>query len=563
MTKRLVSMAILVLMAFSLFSGCGTTKPADTAAPAESTQAAQPQAEQTQPEATTATATTVETQADAGVVLPLTKEKVNLSYWMFFNPRAEAFIKDMNENYVYAEAEKRTNVHIDFQLVHPMQQVEKFNLAMAADTYPDMVLNLSGLYTGGLDKAISDGVCIRLNDYLNKLLNYQKVAEVSAEAKKNARTDRGNLGEFMSVMINESGAGNGPMIRGDWLEELGLAKPETYDDYYNMLKAFKEKKGATGAYCMQAKGVPTGNYLVAGYGIAGVCATDPILEVPFYQVDGKVKFGLIEPGFKEYITMISKWYSEGLIYKDYLKNTGFNNTEVESAILNGESGLWYSDISMLPMYDKRASDTKFKTIAIQDAVKNKGDQMHIGTNLSNYKGGGVSITDNCKNLDIALAWCDYWYSEEGQLLANYGIEGQTFTYFDGKPVLTDLIFNNKDMDSQLAIFVYLLEQGGFVQDRSRTDPGYTREQLDAGRIWLTNKDYSYLMPNISQTPDESTEFSGKMNDILTYSMESIHKFIMGKTPLTEYDNFVKNIKDMGIDRCIELRQAAVDRYYKR
>ncbi|NTV88895.1 MAG: extracellular solute-binding protein [Clostridiales bacterium] len=561
MVKRIVSLAITVIMALSILGGCGTQTTATTAttatAAAQDTQAA--------PAATTAepAAATTAAEAATAVALPLSKEKVNLSYWMFFNPRAEAFLKDMNDNPVYKEAEKRTNVHINFTLVHPMQQAEKFNLAVASDTYPGLVLNMSNLYNGGIDKAISDGVVIPLNDKMDKLPNYKKVTEVSDEARKNAKTDGGNYGEFLSVMINETGAGNGPMVRGDWLEELGIASPETYDDYYNMLKAFKEKKNATGAFLLQAKGVQTGNYLTAGYGLVGVLAMDPFMDLPFYQVDGKVKFGPTEPGFKEYITMISKWYSEGLIYKDYLKNTGFNNTEVESAILNGESGLWHSDLSMMPTYAQKSADKKFKTIAIQDAVKNKGDKMHVGTNLSNYKGGGVCITDNCENVDVALAWCDYWYSDEGSLLANYGVEGDTYSLVDGKPVLGDKIFKNKDMDSQLAVFCFLMEQGGFVQDRSRTNPGYTQDQLNAGTIWTTNKDYSYLLPNISQTPDESTEFSVKINDIATFAMENIHKFIQGKTPMTEYDSFVQKMKDMGIDKCIALKQAALDRYNAR
>ena len=31
----------------------------------------------------------------------------------------------------------------------------------------------------------------------------------------------------------------------------------------------------------------------------------------------KVKYGPLEPGYKEYITMLSKWYAEDLIDKDF------------------------------------------------------------------------------------------------------------------------------------------------------------------------------------------------------------------------------------------------------
>ena len=37
---------------------------------------------------------------------------------------------------------------------------------------------------------------------------------------------------------------SGPIIRADWLEELGLEVPQTIDDWTNVLTAFKEQKGA-------------------------------------------------------------------------------------------------------------------------------------------------------------------------------------------------------------------------------------------------------------------------------------------------------------------------------
>lgn len=48
-----------------------------------------------------------------------------------------------------------------------------------------------------------------------------------------------------------------------------------------------------------------------------------------------------------------------------------------------------------------------------------------------------------------LSWpvqlCDYMYTTDGILLANYGVEDVTFTYnAEGKPEFTDLIMNNPD-----------------------------------------------------------------------------------------------------------------------
>ena len=49
----------------------------------------------------------------------------------------------------------------------------------------------------------------------------------------------------------------------------------------------------------------------------------------FYQENGVVKFGPIEPGYRDYLETIAKWFAEDLIYRDFLtieNNTTFWST---------------------------------------------------------------------------------------------------------------------------------------------------------------------------------------------------------------------------------------------
>ena len=50
--------------------------------------------------------------------------------------------------------------------------------------------------------------------------------------------------------------------------------------------------------------------------------------------------------------------------------------------------------------------------------------------------------------------------------------------------------------------------------------------------------------------------SGRAVRYCTYVQESQLAFIIGNKPLSEFDDFVQNIYDMGIEHCIEVRQAA-------
>ena len=54
-----------------------------------------------------------------------------------------------------------------------------------------------------------------------------------------------------------------------------------------------------------------------------------------------------------------------------------------------------------------------------------------------------------------------------------------------------------------------------------------------------------------------------MSEITTYVSESIVKFIMGQTPIDEFEGFVQNLEKMNLGRAIEIEQAAYDRFIAR
>lgn len=87
--------------------------------------------------------------------------------------------------------------------------------------------------------------------------------------------------------------------------------------------------------------------------------------------------------------------------------------------------------------------------------------------------------------------------------------------------------------------------------------------LGSCKVWA-EASAGYVMPSgVELSSDEGSENSAIMADIDTYVKESIPKFITGQLSMDDWDGFVKQIKDMNIDRAIELHQAALDRYNNR
>ena len=63
--------------------------------------------------------------------------------------------------------------------------------------------------------------------------------------------------------------------------------------------------------------------------------------------------------------------------------------------------------------------------------------------------------------------------------------------------------------------------------------------------------------------DESEQYSTLASDLATKAAETISKFITGDKAMSEWDSFIEELKGMGIETCIELKQAAYDRYQAR
>lgn len=93
---------------------------------------------------------------------------------------------------------------------------------------------------------------------------------------------------------------------------------------------------------------------------------------------------------------------------------------------------------------------------------------------------------------------------------------------------------------------------------------YTTEvQQKSLEMWMDEDNTIREVPTLTFTADESDELAGIMTDISTYVSENRINFIYGNRALDEYETFRSDIKNMGIDRALEIYQAAFDRYLAR
>lgn len=453
---------------------------------------------------------------------------------------------------------KDTGVNIDLTATSGDVQ-QQFNLMVAGgkENLPDIIDNVN-LFDGGAEAAYENGYIIDLTDMIDEYApNYRKYLDEHPDVDKLMKTDDGKYLTFPMVRGEDALCSfNGLMLRKDWLDEAGLPVPSTIDEWHETLTTFKTEFGAESPLVLEATNYWHYNNFASAYGTM----------YDFFQNDGKVVYGPVMPGFKDFLEEMNKWYQEGLIDTNYL--TADKNAR-DAAISSGQAGaVWAAVGGGIGKFMDAVTpeNPEFELVGAPTPVLKKGDRPMVGFKAQKANNNGLAISTNCKNVELAMKFLDYGYSEEGNMLYNYGIEGVSYEMVDGKPVYTDLIMKNPDgLTVGQALGYYSGSShmnGGFVQEMGYYMQYLQRpQQKEAIEIWADTDADEHLLPPYSMTAEESEENAAIDTEITTYVDESVAGFITGTLPLSEYDSFVEQIEDMGLDRSLEIKQAALDRYY--
>ena len=488
------------------------------------------------------------------------EEQTEFSYWVGMPAEIVSAYKTMAEMTMYKELEKISGKKINFQHPPAGQAGEQFNLMVVSREFTDMVEHDWPSYPGGPDKAISDGIILDLTELIKEHApNYYKAISENPVYKKQVSTDSGKLFGFAALNTGKYRTFGGMIIRKDWLEDLGLSMPETIADWENVLRAFKEQKGASAPLTL-ANNTFSGNHFNNAFNVG----------LSNYLDNGIVKMPQLEPSYKEYLTLMNKWYKEGLLDNEYDTNNG---TVVDAKMTNGSSGATYGYIGgTIGKYANamKEKDPKYRLAATQFPVMNAGDEANFLECQKEANTPFVAITSACKDPVGAVKWLDYLYSEEGTALKNFGIEGLTYNKEGESFVYTDEIISNPNgysiPEAMVRHFRANAPSPGYNQHEDYLMQYYQlQEQKDALIMWskYTPNAAKTIMPPVTPTQDESEEIISLQSDIDTYSSEMILKFIKGDEPLENYDNFVEQLKKMGAERYLEILQNAVNRYEKR
>lgn len=567
-TKAVFVLLVITMMA-SLFVGCGEEK--DEPAVVKTTQTQAPVEQKNTIPLYTERKDTKGMSIDdilkgdiiysvPNINFPISKEPITLT---FMKPAIQDDA-DMDKMPILADYEKKTNIHIEWNTPQAADFEDKYNLLMASGQYPDAIFSVPET---DIEKFGQQGLFIQLNDLIDQNMpNLMDVLSTNANAKKIITTDEGKI--FGMPFVNCFVTGNNVMmVREDWLKKLGLNMPETIDEWYNVLKAFKAMDPEN-IWPMSSYGQYEIRCQISAWGVfpEGFYAapTDGLCQ----PKDGKMHFGPIEPLYKEGLEWLNKLYKEKLIDPEFITN---DDKAFQAKVMQDKVGAWRGwvngDMYVLNETAKKNGKTDLHIIEGPIIKGPHGDQVHMWRN-TDASANGMVITKNNKYPKETAIWADYWYSEWGRTYV-YGVENVTYTVdSSGQPRWTDYVVKNAEgkTSNQVRGSVTFGRNAWPCVFQPWTLTGSTLPQdIEDGRVKYRKEELlvNPLPQGLSFSTSDNDLISSKMNDINTYVDEMFVKFVTGKEPLANWDAYVKEVNDMGMPQLLEIYNKSYEKWMTR
>ncbi len=220
-----------------------------------------------------------------------------------------------------------TGVHMEYNIIDSSNRSENFSVLLASDELDDIMDQASSFYKQGtMKQGIEDGYFANYYDYIDYLPNYMWELNERSHHNKDLKGkvfyDKTTIPVLYGMVCNPCPA-MGYFMRQDWLDELGLGKAEdikTYDQVYNAVKAMKVNmsnnqynNGEIFPFMIMSV-VET----YQGVFFSGMDTTVYTSSMMYPRViNNKVEFCGTTADDKEAMTLLSTWYSEGLISPNY------------------------------------------------------------------------------------------------------------------------------------------------------------------------------------------------------------------------------------------------------
>ncbi|HML45593.1 MAG TPA: hypothetical protein PKE04_02440, partial [Clostridia bacterium] len=377
-------------------------------------------------------------------------------------------------------------------------------------------------------------------------------------------------------------------INQHWLDALNLETPTTTEEFYNVLKAFKEQD-------------PNGNGLADEIPMMGAYKNntfdydpyvfllnafvyfnpDTVNAGGFLEIaDGKVAFVPNQEAYREGLRYVAKLISENLLdstsltqSEEQFKQLGTNPDAPLIGV--GTTFAWWKFLA----YNYETADARADFYPALAPLQGPEGVRYAPKSATPYSNTGAVITDHCADPDLAMKWLDGLYAPDVTKRSQFGIKGENWDDapvdtlgINQEPAIWQLLknFGNEaDPASVRNVFIsdrYSELRLGQMTDFS--DPAALNEQEPklyretAEKYAPYAADDKVVPSNLYFTDAENQEYARLKEQINTYARENLVAFLTGNKNIdTDWNSYVAEFGRLDLSRYLEYVQTAYNRQY--
>ena len=472
-----------------------------------------------------------------------------------------SWTKDMEEIPMFNELNGRLGITVAWEQVRSGWD-EKKNTLLASGDVPDV-------FMGG---AISDNdissftyLFTPLNDLIDEHApNIGRMFSERPDVKALATANDGNIYGLPSIIPHRPDSFNVLSINQTWLDTLGLETPTTLDEYYKVLKAFKENDpNGNGEQdeipfdWAPERGLFTAMSLIGAYGNYAEDFSGQWTSAK----DGKFIFLPVTEDYRKLVVFLHKLYREGLINsevftQDYSQfQARSKDPDFETV---GSTMGWSLEDRFGPVYSK--DYTVLLPLAAEKGISPIWPSHPARTKYLTNK---AQITSKNENPVMTIEWLDAFYTEEMSAQGYYGSLGlcveKTGDKYNVLPpqngmgadewkwtnALVDngLMYVSSDLDKRIVA-------PESIVSRLENDGAYAPFFPESGNI----------LPILKFEKDDLDELSIIQTDILKMVDVKWAEWISKGGIEEEWNQYLDQLEKMGMSRMEEIYQKYYDAY---
>ena len=471
---------------------------------------------------------------------------------------------------------KENNLELELEAVPNDQYEVVIQTRMASTSLPD-IANLTPIDDASILTLGKNGTIQELSELIQKYSNgnidrmFGEVYDTAyplittAEGKIYWLTD---LHKGSTYGGKEIPVGLGMQIRQDWLDKVNAKMPTTLAEFTDVLRTFREQDvNGNGKQdeiiLVDAQYFNNGLAQIFGLG-NGYVALDVI--------NGKIVSPWYQDNIKEYFTYLNGLVNEGLIDSATLGSWDIQNQRLADNLVASWNA--YDSATYLNGYVTSDSSANYVPVfTLTDAVEGSEPWKEVETSQLVWQ--RYCITKACTDVEGAIKFFDMIYSDEYMTILHWGVEGETYEVRDGVNYSINIGTNEDKANARKTngspLWGDLLPRvqlGSAYKTYDEWEEVLKGENRSDVQIQAMAKavDYEYWYPlmldNFLAMPtDEETESLNKiLTGIQTYSDEMCMKITLGTASLDDFDTYLGELKELGLDELIAIQQARYDRF---